>query len=74
MSEKDFDGGFGIGVLSRHDEQAEIAEMVARGKLVPREHTRRGPMPNGQLWEPCPRCDREPVCLDCGLCEKHCRC
>jgi len=29
---------------------------------------------NGQLWEPCPKCDTEPVCLDCGYCQRHCRC
>ena len=28
----------------------------------------------GQLWEPCPRCHAEPVCSECGYCEKHCRC
>jgi hypothetical protein len=29
---------------------------------------------NGQLWEPCPRCDTEPVCADCGYCRRHCTC
>lgn len=29
---------------------------------------------NGQLWEPCPRCDTEPVCADCGYCQTHCSC
>jgi len=28
----------------------------------------------GQLWEPCPRCDDEPVCVTCGYCERHCKC
>lgn len=28
----------------------------------------------GQLWEPCPRCGQEPVHLDCGYCDKHCKC
>ena len=28
----------------------------------------------GQLWEPCPRCQREPVCSDCGYCQCHCGC
>ncbi len=28
----------------------------------------------GQLWEPCPRCDAEPVCVNCGLCARHCTC
>ena len=31
---------------------------------------------NGQLWEPCSKrgCDTEPVCMDCGYCERHCTC
>jgi len=29
---------------------------------------------NGQLWEPCPICGKEPVCSVCGLCERHCSC
>lgn len=29
---------------------------------------------NGQRWEPCPRCGREPVCNECGYCERHCTC
>ena len=66
--------GLGIGGLARHDESAEIAEMIASGQLRIVEHKPRGPMPHGQLWEPCPRCGTEPVCLDCGLCEQHCRC
>lgn len=28
----------------------------------------------GQLWEPCPRCGEQPVHLDCGYCDRHCRC
>lgn len=30
----------------------------------------------GQLWEPCPVCGEEPVCLDCGYGQwcGHCRC
>lgn len=28
----------------------------------------------GQLWEPCPICNDEPVCTDCGLCHRHCEC
>ena len=27
----------------------------------------------GQLWQEC-RCGREPVCIDCERCERHCRC
>jgi len=70
----DFDKGFGIGGLARHDEEGEIAGMIARGNVRSTEHARKGPMPNGQLWEPCPICGQEPVCLDCGLCKKHCHC
>ena len=29
---------------------------------------------HGQLWEPCPKCDTEPVCVDCGYCTRHCHC
>lgn len=29
---------------------------------------------NGQLWEPCPRCEQEPVCANCGYCAQHCGC
>ena len=28
----------------------------------------------GQLWEPCPVCGEEPVCVDCGYCARHCKC
>lgn len=73
----DFDeSGLGIGGAGRHDLDAETAELIARGKLRPVKRERRGPMPNGQLWEPCGKwgCDDEPVCLDCGLCEDHCEC
>lgn len=28
----------------------------------------------GQLWEECPRCGNEPVCADCGYCERCCNC
>ena len=28
----------------------------------------------GQLWEPCPKCDADPVCVDCGYCRTHCTC
>ena len=28
----------------------------------------------GQLWEPCPVCDTEPVCVNCGRCQRHCYC
>ena len=66
--------GLGIGGAGRHDLQAEQAELVARGEMHVIEHKRRGPMPYGQLWEPCPRCGDEPVCVDCGLCEQHCTC
>jgi hypothetical protein len=71
----DFDhSGLGIGGAGRHDLDAEMGELIARGEVRVVKRERRGPMPNGQLWEPCPRCDEEPVCLDCGYCERHCRC
>jgi hypothetical protein len=73
----DFDeSGLGIGGAGRHDLNAETAELIARGQVHVVERKRRGPMPHGQLWEPCSKrgCEREPVCLDCGYCERHCEC
>jgi len=28
----------------------------------------------GQLWQECPVCDGQPVCVDCELCARHCDC
>ena len=71
----DFDhSGLGIGGAGQHDLATETAELIARGEMHVVERKRKGPMPHGQLWEPCPRCGDEPVCLDCGLCERHCTC
>jgi len=75
MSNYDFDhSGLGIGGAGKHDLEIETAELVARGEMQIIEHERRGPMPNGQLWEPCPICGQEPVCVDCGYCAEHCHC
>lgn len=63
--------GLGIGGIGSDDYNIHV-ELAHAGHAPERQ--RRGPMPHGQLWEPCPRCDAEPVCLDCGLCERHCRC
>lgn len=74
----DFDRGFGIGGINRRQPTAaeEMALINAQIRHAEREsrRVRRGPLPNGQLWEPCPICRREPVCLDCGLCDRHCKC
>lgn len=71
----DFDrSGLGIGGAGRRDLRAEEQELIARGEMRIVEPQRLSPMPNGQLWEPCPRCRTEPVCMDCGLCRRHCRC
>lgn len=71
----DFDKtGLGIGGAGRHNLRDEEMELIARGKMDIREHERIGPMPHGQLWQPCRKCGQEPVCLDCELCEKHCKC
>ena len=71
----DFDrSGLGIGGAGRHDLATEIAELIARGEMQVAERQQTGPMPHGQLWEPCPVCGDEPVCLDCGLCYDHCGC
>jgi hypothetical protein len=75
---QDFDRGFGIGGINRYQPTAaeEMEHIEAKIRYADREarRVRRGPLPNGQLWEPCPICRREPVCVDCGLCEKHCDC
>ena len=74
----DFDGGFGIGGINRRQptaaEEIELLDAQLRAAEREAKRVRKGPMPNGQLWEPCPSCKREPVCLDCGLCERHCNC
>jgi len=70
----DSDSGLGIGGAGRHDLDAETRYLIARGDLKLVERPRSGPMPHGQLWEPCEVCGTEPVCLDCGRCERHCRC
>ncbi len=73
----DFDkSGLGIGGAGRHDLEAEKAELIARGEMKYVEPVRRGPMPNGQLWQPCNNrgCNNKPVCLDCELCKRHCDC
>ncbi len=71
----DFDRtGLGIGGAGSHDLAAEIAELIARGEMKIVERKRLGPMPHGQLWQPCPICGQEPVCLDCERCYNHCTC
>lgn len=73
-----FDGGFGIGGINRYQPTAaeEMARIDAEMRHAESEakRVRKGPLPHGQLWEPCPICRREPVCVDCGVCERHCDC
>lgn len=76
-SSRDFDrSGLGIGGAGRHDLAAETRELIARREMHYVERAKRGPMPNGQLWQPCSvrGCNNEPVCVDCMRCRKHCRC
>jgi hypothetical protein len=72
----DFDKGLGIGGAGRHDLTAETVELLARGEIGAREIVRRGPMPDGQLWQECAvsECVQEPVCVTCELCRFHCLC
>ncbi len=71
----DFDKtGLGIGGAGRHNLIDEMTELVARGQMEIVERKRTGPMPHGQLWQPCPICGQEPVCLDCECCYDHCDC
>ena len=69
----DFDTGLGIGGAGRHDLEAEARELVARGEMRVVEPTQTGPLPEGQLWEPC-HCGTEPVCSICFKCREHCTC
>lgn len=67
MTEKDFDRGFGIGGANRADKTAEeLARLEAQQMMGKPQHER------GWLWEPCPICGEEPVCVSCGYCENHC--
>lgn len=74
----DFDTGFGIGGINRYQptatEEMELIEAQIQHMEREEKRVRKGPMPHGQLWEPCPICGQEPVCLDCGLCYNHCDC
>ena len=74
----DFDGGFGIGGINRHQatasEEIELLEARIRHAEREKKRVRKGPLPHGQLWQPCPICGREPVCVECELCEYHCDC
>jgi hypothetical protein len=70
----DFDRtGLGIGGAGKHNLADEQAELIARGEMKIVEPERLGPMPNGQLWEPC-FCGVEPVCVNCFQCYDHCSC
>jgi hypothetical protein len=68
--------GLGIGGAGRHSLEDETLDLIARGRMKVIERERKGPMPSGQLWQPCARrgCDIEPVCLDCERCYRHCYC
>ena len=76
----DFDKGFGIGGINRYQPTAteEMALLDAQIRYVEREEkrVREGPLPHGQLWEPCSKwgCNVEPVCVLCLHCENHCDC
>ncbi len=73
----DFDTGFGIGGINRYqptaaEEMAQINAQIRHAEWE-KKRVRRGPLSNGQLWEPC-RCGTEPVCVNCFNCEQHCDC
>lgn len=66
--EQEITSGFGIGGYGSDD----------HGMALEHDHHipigKRTPNGGGQLWEPCPICGEDPVHLDCGYCDKHCRC
>lgn len=67
--------GLGIGGAGQHSLAGEMQEMIATGEIrIADRPKRRGS--SGQLWEPCARrgCENEPVCVDCGYCNRHCNC
>ena len=66
----DYDKGFGIGGANRTDIKTDqdMALIEATQKTGAPKKER------GWLWEPCPICDDDPVCMVCGFCKKHCAC
>ncbi len=54
--------------LTNAEYQSAVAATLPQSTRQPRRNG------GGQLWEPCPRCGEEPVHLDCGYCDRHCRC
>lgn len=73
----DFDKGFGIGGISRRQpttaEETALLDAQLRHAEYEEKRVRLGPLPHGQLWQPC-FCGREPVCVDCECCCNHCDC
>lgn len=65
----DIESGLGIGGVGSDDYSIHTETPVSyASKTTGRK------MARGQLWEPCPRCGTEPVCVDCGYCKTHCKC
>jgi len=66
----DITSGLGIGGAGSDDYN------INTERDVPYSGTgqKRTPSGGGQLWQDCPRCDEQPVHLDCGYCDRHCRC
>jgi len=54
--------------LTNAEYQSAVAATLPQSTRRPRHNG------GGQLWEPCPRCDEEPVHLDCRYCDQHCQC
>jgi hypothetical protein len=65
----DIDSGLGIGGIGSDD--YNIHTETEPMNIVTGHSRSNG---GGQLWEDCPRCGRQPVHLDCGYCDRHCRC
>lgn len=66
---------FGIGEASAHDDSYYAGSgLKETGDYHWAWCGRRGPMPEGQLWEECSVCNQEPVCSICFKCLTHCMC
>jgi hypothetical protein len=57
-------------ITTCHSCGSEVYE-IDRAQYLEEPEARHG---HGQRWEPCPKCNAEPVCNDCGYCDRHCKC
>jgi hypothetical protein len=70
MIDQEITSGLGIGGTGSDDYNIHT-ESAGTASVGTGRKRRNG---GGQLWEECPRCGTEPVHVDCGYCDRHCRC